>query len=342
MSTDFPKPGKGDFVLYATPDGRTEIELRVEQGSVWLSQLEIAELFGTTIPNVNIHIRNVLKEKELQKNSVVKESLITAADGKSYRTKLYRLEMILAIGYRVKGPRGTQFRQWATSHLSEYLVKGFVMNDERLKNPGGWDYFDELLARIREIRASEKRFYQKVRDLFSLSTDYLADDADAHLFFAEVQNKLLYAVTQKTAAEIVVSRADANTPNMALTTWSGSCVRKQDVIVAKNYLSADEVDTLNRLVVIFLEQAELRVKERKELTLSYWRGNVDRLLEFSERPVLKGAGSISNDQMKTVAHQRYESFDHSRREAEALAADLDDIKTLEMLEKNSKRNDAGS
>ena len=240
MSTNFPKSGKGDFVLYATPDGRTEIELRVEQGSVWLSQLEIADLFATTKQNVSLHAQNILTDKGLREVSVVKESLTTAADGKSYRTKLYRLEMILALGYRVKGPRGTQFRQWATSHLSEYLVKGFVMNDERLKNPGGWDYFDELLARIREIRTSEKRFYQKVRELFSLSADYRADDADAHLFFAEVQKKLLYAVTRKTAAEIVVYRADANTPNMALTTWSGSRVRKQDVIVAKNYLSRND------------------------------------------------------------------------------------------------------
>lgn len=206
--------------------------------------------------------------------------MTTAADGKRYRTQLYRLEMILAIGYRVRSPRGTQFRQWATAHLSECLVKGFVMDDERLKNPAGWDYFVELLERVREIRASEKRFYQKVRDLFALSSDYRADDRAAQHFFAEVQNKLIYAVTRQTAAEIVVSRADPNAPNMALTSWKGSRVRKQDVIVAKNYLTPEEIDTLNRLVVIFLEQAELRARERKDLTLGYWRQNVDRLLEF--------------------------------------------------------------
>jgi len=244
--------------------------------------------------------------------------------------------MILAIGYRVRSPRGTQFRQWATGHLSEYLVKGFVMDDERLKNPGGWDYFDELLARIREIRASEKRFYQKVRDLFALSADYKADDKNAQLFFAEVQNKLLYAVARQTAAEIVVSRADPGSPNMALTTWSGSRVRKHDVIVAKNYLSADEVDTLNRLVVIFLEQAELRVKERQALTLDYWRQNVDRLLAFNDRPVLTHAGNISNEEMKTIAHDRYDAFDQNRRQVEALAADAEDIKTLEIIEKQAK------
>ncbi len=197
-----------ELILYQTADGKAQVRLRAEEGSVWLSQGEIAELFATTKQNVSLHTANVLKEGELVEGSVVKESLTTAADGKNYRTKLYRLEMILAVGYRVKGMRGTQFRQWATAHLAEYLVKGFVMDDERLKNPKGWDYFDELLARIREIRASEKRFYQKVRDLFALSADYQADDSAAQLFFAEVQNKLLYAVTQQTAAELIVSRAD--------------------------------------------------------------------------------------------------------------------------------------
>lgn len=326
-----------ELILYQTDDGKAQVKLRAEDGSAWLSQAEIAELFATTVPNANIHIRNILKEGELQADSVIKESLITAADGKRYRTKLYRLEMTLAVGYRVKGVRGTQFRQWATTYLAEYLVKGFVMDDERLKNPGGWDYFDELLARIREIRASEKRFYQKVRDLFALSQDYRADDRAAQIFFAEVQNKLLFAVTGKTAAEIVVSRADPESPNMALTTWCGSRVRKQDVIVAKNYLTEDEVDTLNRLVVIFLEQAELRAKARKELTLNYWRQNVDRLLEFNERPVLDHTGKISADEMKQIAHERYDAFDEHRRQAEALAADAEDIKALEEIEKKGEK-----
>jgi hypothetical protein len=331
----------GELILYQTEDGLANVQLRALEGSVWLSQLEIADLFLTTKQNVSLHVRNVLKEGELAEDSVVKESLTTASDAKRYRTKLYRLEMILAVGYRVKGPRGTQFRQWATAHLSEYLVKGFVMDDERLKNPGGWDHFDELLARIREIRASEKRFYQKVRDLFALSADYRADDSNAQRFFAEVQNKLLFAVAGKTAAELVVARADPASPNMALTTWSGSRVRKQDVIVAKNYLSADEVDTLNRLVVIFLEQAELRAKERKELTLAYWRSNVDRLLEFNDRPVLRNAGTVSAEQMKAIAQDRYESFDSQRRSAEALAADAEDFKALEGIEKKAKRKGGG-
>lgn len=333
----------GEVVLYQTEDGRTRIQFRASDGTVWLSQAEIADLFDTTKQNVSTHARNILEEGELHREATVKESLTVQPEGArrvKRKTIVYNLNMILAIGYRVRSPRGTQFRQWATSHLSEYLVKGFVMDDERLKNPGGWDYFDELLARIREIRASEKRFYQKVRDLFALSEDYQADEASAHLFFAEVQNKLLYAVSQKTAAEIVVSRANPDAPNMSLTTWSGSRVRKHDVIVAKNYLIAEEVDTLNRLVVIFLEQAELRVKERKTLTLAYWRENVDRLLVFNDRPVLAHSGSISNEDMKAIAHDRYDAFEQNRRQAEALAADEDDIKSLELVEKQAKEKRA--
>jgi hypothetical protein len=324
--------GQGEIILYHTEDGQAEINLKAIAGSVWLTQLEIAELFAATKQNISLHIKNILKEGELLETSVVKESLTTAADGKRYKTKLFSLPMILAIGYRVRSPRGTQFRQWASRHLSEYLVKGFVMDDDRLKNPGGWDYFDELLARIREIRASEKRFYQKVRDLFALSTDYRDNEKTAQLFFAEVQNKLLFAVTGHTAAEIVVNRADANAPNMNLTAWSGSRVRKHDVIIAKNYLSSDEIDSLNRLVVIFLEQAELRVKERKQLTLDYWRSNVDRLLEFNDRSILKGTGSISHAAMKTIAQQRFYEFDTHRRAEEAIAADAEDLKALEQLE----------
>ncbi|HPR67730.1 MAG TPA: virulence RhuM family protein [Kiritimatiellia bacterium] len=327
----------GELIVYRSEDGKAEVQLAAADGSVWLSQGAMAELFGTSVPNINIHIRNILKENELPVDSVVKQSLTTAADGKKYRTKRYRLEMILAVGYRVRSPRGTEFRQWATRHLAEYLVKGFVMDDERLKNPGGWDYFDELLARIREIRASEKRFYQKVRDLFALSADYEPGDREAQLFFAETQNKLLFAVTGKTAAEIVVARADPKAPNMALTSWSGSRVRKHDVWVAKNYLTADEVDTLNRLVVIFLEQAELRVKERKPLTMDYWRENVVRLLEFNGKAVLGHAGSVTHDDMQRIAGERYEQFDEQRRLAEAKQADAEEIEELARIEKQLEK-----
>jgi hypothetical protein len=326
---------KSELIVYRTPDGVAQVQLRTADGSAWLSQLEMAELFDTTKQNVSLHIKNILEEGELPEPATVKESLTVQTEGTRQvqrKTILYNLYMILAVGYRVRSPRGIEFRQWATAHLAEYLQKGFIIDDERLKNPGGWDYFDELLQRIREIRASEKRFYQKVRDLFALSTDYRTDDPAAQLFFAEVQNKLLFAVTGKTAAEMVVDRADPHAANMDLTNWSGSRVRKQDVLVAKNYLTTDEVDTLNRLVVIFLEQAELRAKERKQLTLDYWRSNVDRVLEFNDRAVLDHAGAVSHDAMQRIAHARYEDFDGNRRQTEASQADAEDLCELEELQ----------
>lgn len=325
-----------ELILYTSDDGQTRLHLRVETETIWLSQLEIAELFQTTKQNVSLHAKNIFEDNELRQDAVVKESLTTAADGKSYRTKLYNLDLILAIGYRVRSPRGVQFRQWASTHLKELLRKGFVMDDERLKNPGGWDYFNELLERIRDIRASEKRFYQKVRELFSLSSDYQARERETALFFAEVQNKLLYATTAHTAAELILKRSDPSLPNMALTSWSGSRVRKQDVIIAKNYLTADEIDTLNRLVVIFLEQAELRIKQQKELTLDFWCNNIDRMLAFNDQTVLDGAGSASRENMEKIARERYEVFDQQRRIAEAEAADAADLKEIEQLEQDLK------
>jgi len=328
-----------DLILYTSEDGKTRMQLRVEGQTIWLTQLEIAELFQTTKNNVSIHTKNIFEEGELTPGATVKESLTVQTEGNRQVERAityYNLDLILAIGYRVRSARGTQFRQWATTHLREYLVKGFVMDDQRLKNPGGWDYFDELLERIREIRASEKRFYQKVRDLFALSSDYKVREDETNLFFAEVQNKLLYAATGNTAAELIVKRADPSQPNMALTNWSGSRVRKQDVIIAKNYLTKDEIDTLNRLVVIFLEQAELRVKQQNDLTLNFWRQNVDRMLEFNDQRILKGQGRITHDEMKEIAYERYEAFDQSRREAEALSADTQDLKELEDLDKKLK------
>ena len=329
-----------DLILYTSDDGQTRLHLHVEAETIWLSQLEIAELFQTSKQNVSLHAKNILQDRELERGSVVKESLTTATDGKRYRTQLYNLDLILAIGFRVRSPRGVQFRQWANTHLKEFLRKGFVMDDERLKNPGGWDYFDELLARIREIRASEKRFYQKVRELFALSSDYRVREQETNLFFAEVQNKLLYAATGQTAAELIVKRADASQPNMALTAWSGSRVRTQDVIVAKNYLAADEIDTLNRLVVIFLEQAELRVKQKQSLNLDFWRNNVDKMLVFNDQRVLQGAGSVSRERMEQVAHERYARFDTQRREAERIEADMDDLEEIERIEQDIKARGA--
>lgn len=328
-----------DLILYTTEDGRTQLHLRVEGDSIWLSQLEIAELFQTTKQNVSLHAKNIFEDNELDPVATVKDSLTVQFEGKRQvkrKISYYNLDLILAIGYRVRSSRGVQFRQWASTHLKEFLLKGFVMDDERLKNPGGWDFFDELLERIRDIRASEKRFYQKVRDLFALSSDYQARERETAQFFAEVQNKLLYAATGHTAAELILKRSDPSLPNMALTNWSGSRVRKQDVIVAKNYLTADEIDTLNRLVVIFLEQAELRVKKQKELTLDFWRNNVDKMLAFNDQPILEGAGSVSRENMERIARERYEVFDQQRRTAEAKAADAADLKEIEQLEQDLK------
>lgn len=328
-----------ELILFTSEDGQTQMHLRVEGGTIWLTQLEVAELFQTTKNNVSIHTRNIFAEGELTPEATVKESLTVQNEGNRQVKRTiayYHLDLILAIGYRVRSPRGTQFRQWATTHLREFLVKGFVMDDQRLKDPKGWDYFDELLARIREIRASEKRFYQKVRELFALSSDYSADDTSTQLFFAEVQNKLHFAATGQTAAEIIVSRANPDQANMSLTNWSGSRVRKHDVIIAKNYLTEDEIDTLNRLVVIFLEQAELRVKQRKDLTLEFWRKNVDDLLRFNDKPVLDGPGMVSREDMTRIAYERYETFDAQRRITEAAAADAEDLREIEDIERELK------
>lgn len=322
-----------NIIIYNTADGKAAVSLYARDGSAWMSQKQLSELFDTSVPNISIHISNILKENELNENSVIKDYLITAADGKQYEVTFYSLEMILAIGFRVRSKRGTQFRIWANNHLKEYLVKGFVMDDERLKNPNGrYDYFDELLERIREIRASEKRFYQKVRDLFALSSDYDPTDKTTQMYFAETQNKLLYAVTGQTAAEVIVTRADASLPNMGLTAWKGNVVRKQDIIVAKNYLTADELDTLNRLVVLFLESAELRVKNRQDITMRFWRENIDRLLEFQDKQVLQGVGQVSHAVMEAQVREVYAAFDQRRKTADALAADALDLEELRVLE----------
>ena len=328
-----------NIIIYKTQDGKVKLSLYARDGSVWMNQNQIAELFDTSKQSISYHIINILEDNELDENSVVKNYLTTASDGKSYEVTFYSLDMILAIGFRVRSKRGTQFRQWANRNLKEYIIKGFVMDDDRLKNPDGRpDYFDELLARIRDIRASEKRFYQKVRDLFKLSNDYDETDKATQMFFAETQNKLLFAVTNQTAAEIVVSRADAQKQNMGLTSWKGSIVRKGDVFTAKNYLTEDEIDTLNRLVVVFLESAELRAKNRQDITMDFWQENVDKIIEFNDKKLLKDRGSVSKSQMEKIAGQVYEDFNNKRKIADAQQADLEDLKQIEMLEKQIKEN----
>lgn len=318
-----------NIIIYNTADGKASVSLYAKDGMVWMNQNQLAELFDTSKQNIGQHIASILKDNELHEDSVVKDFFTTASDGKEYNVTYYALDMVLAIGFRVRSKRGTQFRIWANRNLKTYMVKGFVMDDERLKNPDGRpDYFDELLERIRDIRASEKRFYQKVRDLFSLCDDYDRTDKATQMFFAETQNKLLYAVTGKTAAEIIVSRANENKPNMALSSWKGSIVRKQDIFIAKNYLIKDEMDTLNRLVVIFLETAELRVKNRISISMDFWRENVDRLLDFNQQKILKGSGTISNAQMEEKVREVYKLFDQKRKIYDAQQADLIDLDEL--------------
>lgn len=326
-----------NIIIYKTADGKASVDLYAKDGDIWMNQNQLSELFATSKQNIGQHISNILKEGELDENSVVKNYFTTASDSKEYNVTFYSLDMIIAIGFRVRGKRGTQFRIWANRNLKEYMVKGFVMDDERLKNPDGRpDYFDELLERIRDIRASEKRFYQKIKDLFALSSDYDGADKSTQMFFAETQNKLHYAVTGQTAAELIVARADAEKPNMNLTSWKGGIVRKQDIFIAKNYLTHDEIDTLNRLVVIFLESAELRAKNRLDITIDFWKENVDRIIDFQDKKLLTHFGTISKAQMESQVNQVYIDFDQRRKEFEALEADNEDLEELKKIEETVK------
>ena len=331
------------LILYTSEDGQAQVQLRADRGTVWLTQLEMAELFNASKQNISLHLKNLFQDGELHEESVVKNSLTTAADGKEYRTKLYNLDAILAVGYRVRSPRGVQFRRWASTVLAEYLRKGFVMDDERLKNPDGRpDYFDEMLARIRDIRASEKRFYQKVRDLFALAADYDKTDQATQQFFATVQNLLLYAVTQQTAAEIILARANPTDAHFGLLAWKGERVRKQDIVVAKNYLTEDEIDTLNRLVVIFLETAELRAKRQTITSMEFWRENVGQIIAANGFPLLAGAGSVSHTRMEQQIAPLFLDYDQRRKAEEVRAADEQDEAELKALESRIKDHKGGT
>lgn len=312
MSEDTPQnEPKGELILYQTEDGLTQIGLRAIEGTVWLSQAEIAELFDTTKQNVSLHLKNIFEDNELDESSVVKESLTTAADRKAYRTKFYSLEAILAVGFRVRSPRGAQFRRWANTALREYLVKGFVMNDARLKDPDA-DYFEELLARIRDIRSSEKLFYRKVLDIYATSVDYDKDARASELFFQTVQNKMHWAAHGSTAAEIVVKRADAGKDHMGLTAWAnqakGGPPRKTDAVIAKNYLQADEIEALNRIVTAYLEFAELQALSRKPMAMRDWIVKLDDFLKLGDRDVLTHAGRVSAQLARQKGGEEYDRW----------------------------------
>ena len=330
----------GELILYTTEDGQSRIQLRAEGGTVWVTQSEIAELFQTTPQNITLHIKAIYAERELLAEATCKEHLQVREEGKRQvrrALKHYNLDVVLAVGYRVRSHRGTQFRQWATTNLRQYLVKGFLVDDERLKEPGGRDYFDELLERIREIRASEKRFYQKIREIYATAVDYDAKGELAQLFFKKVQNKMLWAISGRTAAELVAERASAAQPNMGLTSWKGGRVRQQDVTVAKNYLSSAEIDALNRIVVMYLDYAEDMARRRNPMTMREWEAKLDAFLQFNERDVLGHAGRISAEVAEKLALERYAEFDANRREAERLAAETEDARALQQLERDARR-----
>lgn len=328
-----------NIILYETTEGKVRVQVRFEGETFWLTQKAMAELFHTTTQNITMHLKNIFAEGELDEKSVSKDFLHTANDGKNYKTRFYNLDAVIAVGYRVNSKQATQFRIWATNTLKEFIIKGFVLDDDRLKQGKqfGKDYFDELLARIRDIRASEKRFYQKIRDLFTLSNDYDKTDKKTEQFFAEVQNKLLFAVTTHTAAEIIVARAKADLPNMGLNTWKGSRVRKEDIIIAKNYLTEDEIDTLNRMVTLFLDTAELRVKEQIPLTTDFWKTEADSVIQFSRKPLLTSKGNISHEQAKEFADKQYTVFDDDRKKQEAQQADQEEQKIIEAIIQKTKK-----
>ncbi len=334
------KAPSGEIVVYRTEDGRNRIRVLLEDETVWLAQAALAELFETTKQNISLHIKNIYEEGELTPGATVKEYLTVRQEGERIVMRMveyYNLDMIIAVGYRVRSPRGTQFRQWATEHLREYLVKGFTIDDERLKGGGGLaDYFDELLARIREIRASEARVYQRIRDIFALASDYVEDEHETQRFFAAMQNKMHYAAAGMTAAEIIRDRAAAAKPNMGLMAWKGGHVLKRDVSTAKNYLDAKEIDTLNRITVMFLDQAEFRAQRRQDIRIRDWETFLDKFLRDTELPVLENAGTVSREQALAWANDQYDAFAERRRlsaEAEADRRYLDDLRhSAETLE----------
>ena len=337
-----PLPATGDLILYQTEDGKTNIEVRLQDETVWMSQLAMAELFQTTVPNINIHLNNVYEEGELTETATIKDYLIVRQEGiRQVRRNVrhYNLEAIVAVGYRVKSHRGTQFRKWATERLNEYIVKGFTMDDERLKEVSniGSDYFDEMLERIRDIRSSEKRFYQKIRDIYKLAADYDPNAEETLEFFSIVQNKLHFAVSGKTAAEIISERADASKPNMGLTSWKGAKVRRGDVTIAKNYLNHNEIEHLNRIVEMYLNYAEDQAKRRRQVFMRDWRKKLDAFLKFNERDILTNAGKVTKEIADKLALEHFEVFNRNRLAIEAEEEALADDEELKKIESAIER-----
>ena len=308
---------KGEIFIYQTEKGETKIDVYMEDGTTWLSRVNIAQLYGTSPQNISMHIKNIYEEGELEEDSTSKNYLLVQNEGGrevARSTKFYNLDMILSIGYRVRSNVGVQFRKWTSKVLKEYMKKGFVMDDERLKNPKkfGDDYFDELLERIRDIRASEKRFYQKIKDIYSLSVDYNPAMEDTKNFFATVQNKLLYAVTGQTAAELISERVDSSKGNMGLTSFKGAVVRKGDINISKNYLYKEEIKDLNRIVTMFLDHAEDMARDRTPMTMIDWDNSLNEFLKFRRRQILEGKGKVSREAMERKALKEYTIYNTRR------------------------------
>ncbi|WP_368877853.1 virulence RhuM family protein [Proteus mirabilis] len=342
MSDNLPEAPQGEFILFRSEDGQTRVECRFESDTLWLSQSSICELYGKAKSTISEHIRNIFTEGELVEDSVVRFYRTTADDAKQYNVKYFNLSMILAIGYRVRSVRGTQFRQWATQTLEQYLIKGFVMDDERLKNPPIGqsvvpDYFDEMLERIRDIRASERRVYLRVKEVFTMAADYEPSNKETTRFFQTIQNKLHFACTGMTAAELIASRADASQPDMGLTSYKFDEVRKTDVTIAKNYLRENELKELNRIVNMWLDFAEDQALRRKQVFLQDWDTKLDQFLSFNDRDVLQGAGGISKKAADEKAKEIFDIYAQKRRRLKETEGERANIAALkDLLKKVSK------
>ena len=326
-----------EIIIYQNENGQTDLEVRLENETLWLSQKQMAELFGVTIATINEHIKNIYKEKELEEYSTIRKFLIVQQEGKrkvKREIEHYNLDMIISVGYRVKSKIATRFRQWATKQLKEYIIKGFVMDDERLKEVKN-SYFDELLERIRDIRSSEKVFWKKVLDIYATSIDYDPNDELSQEFFKTIQNKMHYATHGKTAAEIVYERADSTKANMGMTNFSGIKPTKKEVAIAKNYLTKDELDTLNRLVTSYLEFAELQAKRRKPMKMIDWIKKLDDFLNFSDFEVLEHKGKISHKQALEKANKEYEKYKKELLKQKS-KAEIDFEKAVKLIEKKDE------
>ena len=328
---------RGEILLYQSEDGTVKIDVRMENETVWLSHKSMAELFQTTVPNINIHLKNIFDEGELDPNRTIKDFLIVRLEGKrevNRKIDFYNLDAIISVGYRIKSHVATKFRIWATLRLKEYIIKGFTLDDERMKAAGQIRYFDELQERIRDIRSSERIFYQKIKDIFALSIDYEAQTTLAKDFFATIQNKLHWAIHQHTAAELIAARAKATEKNMGLTTWQGAKIRKTDVSIAKNYLKEEEISQLNLLVEQFLAFAENQARQKKVMYMTDWIKKLNDILTINDNEILEHTGRISHELAIEIAGSEYEKYNVQR-----IAAD--DKKVLEELDNEIKKLKSG-